>query len=345
MPKEVPYKTYDMPSIAGPSGPVETIAVIGYGNQGRPQALNLRDSGLPVTVGLRKGSPSRVRAAADGFRVVDTIDAARTASAIFILTPDEIIHEVAADVMNNARDGSILVLAHGVSVHFDRWKPRAGLDCGLIAPHGPGLDLRISYEKGSGLPAILAIQQDATGRCRQRIELLAAALGCARPGAGVIWSTVGVEVETDLFVEQTLLVGGIVELLRAVVATLVHAGYDPAIARMSTIYELPHLADLIQRLGPIDAFKAISFTAAFGASTRGPRLIDQHTRHVLDDILEEIKTGLFQDEVFSPDAPLIVRKYTDQLENSHLAEADALFHPSPEHQPATEELFDPDRDL
>jgi len=336
---EAPYRTYDMPPLIDAQGhPVETIAVIGYGNQGRPQALNLRDSGLPVTVGLRKGSPSRVRAAADGFKVAGIKEAIQNASTVFILLPDEEHHLVAKTVMENVPDGTMIVLAHGASLHFNRWKPSAGVDCGLIAPHGPGLDLRSQYEKGTGLPAILAIEQDATGRCRERIETLAAALGCARAGAGVRWSTVGVEVETDLFVEQALLVGGIIELLRAVIATLVRSGYDPAICRMSTVFELPHLADLIQRLGPIDAFKAISPTAAFGAATRGPRIIDQHAHHVLDDILEEIRNGSFQREVFSPEAPLIVRRYIDQLESSHLAEADAIFHVTP---PASSEAPEP----
>jgi ketol-acid reductoisomerase len=313
--------------------PVETVAVIGYGNQGRPQALNLRDSGLPVTIGLRSGSPSRVHAAADGFIVKGIEAAVQGASAVFILIPDEEHNLVAGTVMDHVPDGILLVLGHGASLHFRRWKPRVGLDCGLIAPHGPGLDLRSHYEKGTGLPAILALEQDATGRGKSRIETLAAALGCAREGAGVRWSTVGVEVETDLFVEQALLVGGIIEMLRAVIATMVRAGYDPAISRMSTVYELPHLADLIQRLGPIDAFKAISPTAAYGAATRGPRIIDQHTRHVLDDILEEIRNGTFQEEVFSAEAPLIVRRYIDKLESSHLAEADAIFHM---HRPGTQ---------
>ena len=322
------YKTYPLPSLKKPDGsPSETVAVVGYGNQGRPQALNLRDSGLPVTVGLRHGSPSRVRAAADGLKVANVKDAVKNASTVFLLAPDEVIGNVAMSLMEHLRDGTLLVLAHGVSLHFGRWKPREGLDCGLIAPHGPGLDLRMRYEKGGGLPAILAIEQDSTGRCRERIELLAAALGCARPGAGVRWSTVKVEVETDLFVEQALLVGGLIELLRSVIATLIAAGYDPAISRMSTIYELPNLAELVLRLGPIDAFKAISLTAAYGAATRGPRIVDNHTRHVLDDILDEIRDGTFQEELFSPEAPLVVQSYIDKLESSHLAEADVPFRP------------------
>jgi len=338
---EPPYRTYETPPMVDANGcAIETVAVIGYGNQGRPQALNLRDSGLPVTVGLRAGSPSRVRAAADGLKVAGIKEAAKKATAVFLLVPDEVIHEVAAPVMEVVQDGALLVVAHGASLHFGRWKPRKGLDCGLIAPHGPGLDFRMQYERKTGLPAILAMEQDATGRCRERIETLAAALGCARPGAGVRWSTVKVEVETDLFVEQTLLVGGCIELLRAVVATMVRAGYDPAISRMSTIFELPHVTDLIQRLGPVELFKAISPTAAFGAATRGPRVIDQHTRHVLDDILEEIRNGAFQEEVFSPEAPLIVKNYTDKLETSHLAEVDAPFRPDP--SKASEPIEPPD---
>lgn len=328
MPEEALYKTYPTPSFTDSSGmPVEKVTVIGYGNQGRPQALNMRDSGLPVTVGLKPGSTSRVRAESDGLQVKNIREACLDATAIFFLVPDEVIHEVVNDVSDNIQNGSIIVLAHGASLHFGRWKPRPGLDCGLIAPHGPGIDLRLEFERGRGLPAILAVAQDATGRCKERIEILASALGCSRPGAGVRWSAVKEEVETDLFVEQALLVGGCIELLRAVVATLVRAGYDPAISRMSTVFELPHLADLIQRLGPIETMKAVSLTAAFGAATRGPRIIDNHTRRVLENILNEIRDGTFQREVFSPEAPVIVKNYISQLEESHLAETDALFHP------------------
>ncbi len=329
-----PYKSYETPPLAGPDGPIERIAVIGYGNQGRAQAMNLRDSGLPITIGLREGSPSRVRAAGDGFLVRSIGKAAKDATAVFLLVPDEILHEAAESVMQLASDGTLLVLAHGSSLHFKRWAPRDGIDCGLIAPHGPGVEMRRHYIEGSGLPAILAEVQDSTGRLKERLETLAAALGCARPAAGVRWSTLKEEVEVDLFTEQTLLVGGLIELLRAVVATLMEAGYDPAIARMSTIREIGNMAAIYDRLGPVEAFKAISASAAFGAATRGPRLIDQHTRRVLDDILSEIVDGKFIEELVSPEAPILLRNYIADLETSHLAEADEPFHP---------ETADPDR--
>jgi ketol-acid reductoisomerase len=328
MPKgEKPYKTYVTPPLVGPKGPVERVTVIGYGNQGRAQSLNMRDSGLPVTVGLRENSPSHMLAARDGFLAVGIEEAVRSATAVFILVPDEVLHEPAGIAQKLVLDGTLLVLAHGASLHFHRWEPREGLDVGLIAPHGPGLIMRRQFVDGGGIPAILAEVQDATGRCRQRIETLAAALGCARESAGVHWSTLKEEVETDLFVEQTLLVGGLIELLRAVVATLCRAGYDPAIARMSTVREIENIGAIYDKLGPVAAFKAISPTAAFGAATRGPRLIDQHTRHVLDDILEEIRSGAFTDELVSPEAPIILRNYLANLETSHLAAADRLFHP------------------
>ena len=319
------YRTYDMPPMTGPDGPVETVAIIGYGNQGRAQAHNFRASGLPVVIGLREKSPAMQKAESDGFKVGKIADVCRDASAIVILVPDEFIGEVAGVVQENARDGSILVLAHGASLHFNRWKPREGLDCGLIAPHGPGLEVLRMYNEGSGVPAILAIVQDATGRCAERLEILAAAIGCGRKGAGIRWSTLQEEVETDLFVEQALLVGGVIELLRAVVATMIRAGYDPAICRMSTIYELPHIANIYEKLGPVEAFKAISPTAAFGAAMRGPRLVDQHTRRILDDILEEIRSGNFLNELESPEAPILLNKYIDDLEASHLAKADKPF--------------------
>ncbi len=323
-----PYKTYETPPLSGPDGPVERVALIGYGNQGRAQALNLRDSGLPVTVGLREDSPSHMNAARDGFLAVGIEDAARNATAVFLLVPDEYIHEPAETVMAEVADGTLLVLAHGVSLHFNRWKPREGLDCGLIAPHGPGMEMRQHYVDGDGLPAILAEVQCSTGRCRERLEILAAALGCARESAGIRWSTLREEVEIDLFVEQTLLVGGLIELIRAVVATLIRSGYDPAIAHMSTIREIGYIAAVYEKLGPVEAFRAISPTAAFGAATRGPRLIDRHTRHILGDILEEIQSGAFAGELVSPEAPIILSNYIANLKTSHLAEADRTFRPA-----------------
>jgi len=325
-PESTPYLTWDNPEFTGPSGPAERIAVIGYGNQGRAQALNLRDSGLPVVVGLREGSKSEALAKADGFDVVALDIAAATSTAIIILIPDEYIHRAAAIIQEHVASGSILILAHGSSIHFEYWFPSKDLDCGLIAPHGPGLELRRLYEAGSGIPAILAEVQDATGRCRKRLETISAGLGCNRAGAGIRWSTLREEVETDLFVEQALLVGGVIELLRAVVATMVRAGYDPAIVRMSTVYELPHIANVYEKLGPVEAFKAISPTAAFGAATRGIRLMDEHSRRVLEDMLEEIRNGSFVDELVSPQAPLILQSYIDGLDESNLSIADRPFH-------------------
>jgi len=325
--KPLPYRTYETPPLIGADGPVERVAVIGYGNQGRAQALNLRDSGLPVVIGLREDSPNRKNATDDGLDVTDIADAAGRASAVFILVPDEFIDRAADEAMKKPEPSAIIVLAHGSSLHFGRWSPPENVDCGLIAPHGPGIEMRRLYTEGTGLPAILAEIQDSTGRCRERLEILAAALGCARKGAGVHWSSLREEVETDLFVEQALLVGGIIELLRSVVATMIRAGYDPAICRMSTLYELPHIALVYEELGPVEAFRAISRTAAFGAATRGPRLFDQHTRRVLEDLLEEIRNGTFAEELIRPEAPLITQKYVASLQSSHLAEADKPFHP------------------
>jgi len=320
------YRTFEMPEMVGPDGPLERVAIIGYGNQGTAQALNMRDSGLPVTIGLRESSPKQKIAEAAGFEVMDIGAASEQASAICILIPDEFIHEVAAVVEEHAHDETLIVVAHGSSIHFGRWKPAGRFDVGLIAPHGPGLELRRLYTEGSGIPAILAEVRDVSGRCVERLKNLAAAIGSARTGAGIHWSTLREEVETDLFVEQALLVGGVIELLRAVVATMIRAGYDPAICRMSTVYELSHIANIYEKLGPVEAFKAISPTAAFGAATRGPRLVEQHTRRVLEDILEEIQNGSFLDELVKPEAPLILQQYISALESSHLADADRPFH-------------------
>lgn len=328
----MPYVSYPTPPLIVDGNPVETIAIIGYGNQGRAQALNLRDNGLPVTVGLKEKSASRVRAAADGFKVKGIAKAASDASAIFLLAPDEHLHHAAETVMKNAGSGAILILAHGSSLYFKKWEPSKKFDCGLIAPHGPGVEFRRIFEQGGGLPAMVAVIRDSTGRCRERVELLSAAIGCARDGAGIRWTTLKEEVEVDLFVEQTLLVGGLIELTRAVIATLIRAGYDPAVARMSTVAEIGNMASIYNKFGAVDSFREISGTAAFGAATRGPRLIDSHTRRVLEDILEEISSGKFQDELLSPEAPLILNQYIDGLEQSHLADADRLFHPKKESQ-------------
>lgn len=324
------YRTYELPSLTGADGPVETVAVIGYGNQGRAQAMNIRDSGLPVTIGLREDSPNSKIARSQVFDVGDIATASCEASATFMLVPDEFLGEVAEIVQANAKPGSILILAHGASLHFKRWELKDGFDCGLIAPHGPGIIVRRLFTEGSGVPAMLAEVQDATGRCAERLELLAATLGCARRSAGIRWTTLKEEVETDLFVEQALLVGGVIELLRAVVATMVRAGYDPAVCRMSTLYELPIIAEVYEKLGPAKAFKAISPTAAFGAATRGPRLIDQHTRRLLEDMLDEIRNGDFVRELISPEAPLILDNYIAGLEASNLVSADSLFNKDPD---------------
>lgn len=320
-----PYRTYETPPLTGADGPVETVAVIGYGNQGKAQAQNIRDSGLPVTVGLRENSPNRKLARSQVFDVTDIATASSEASAIIMLVPDEFIHEVAEVVQDNAKPGSILLLAHGASLYYDRWKLHDEFDCGLIAPHGPGIEVRRLFTEGSGIPAMLAEVQCVSGNCVERIELLAATMGCARKGAGIRWTSLREEVETDLFVEQALLVGGVIELLRAVVSTMVRAGYDPAICRMSTLYELPIISTIYDRLGPSKALKAISPTAAFGAATRGPRLVDQHIRRLLEDILEEIRNGTFVRELVSPEAPLILDQYIAGLEASSLSEADRLF--------------------
>ena len=320
-----PYRTFDTPPLIGPNGPVERVGIIGYGNQGRAQALNLRDSGLPVIIGLKDGSPSIPRVEKDGFKHDSVGKVSALSTAILLLVPDEFHKEAVQDVLKNAKKGSLLVLAHGVSIHFNRWEPREDMDCALIAPHSPGIEMRRLFESGSGAPAILAEVKNATGKCRERIETLAAALGCARRGAGVRWGSVRDEAETDLFVEQTLLVGGVIELIRAVVATMVRAGYDPAICRMATLYELPHIAMLYDELGPVDALKEISPTAAYGAATRGPRIIDEFTRKALLDILNEIQSGAFEEELHDPGSPLVLKNYIDGLESSHLAQADALF--------------------
>ncbi len=270
----------------------QKIAVLGYGSQGHAHAQNLQDSGLDVRVGLRAGSPSRTKAEEAGLRVLGTADAVAEADVIMCLLPDTSHAKVyAADIAPNLKDGDMLMFAHGFSVHFGTVVPPAGVDVTMIAPKGPGHLVRRTYEEGNGTPGLVAVQQDATGKARARALAYGAAIGCAKPG--IIETTFKEETETDLFGEQTVLCGGISELIRNGFETLVEAGYQPEIAYFECMHELKLIIDLIYEGGLSWMRYSVSDTAEWGDYQSGPRVVDQHSREQMRQVLTEIQDGTF----------------------------------------------------
>jgi ketol-acid reductoisomerase len=270
----------------------QRIAVLGFGSQGHAHAQNLQDSGLDVRVGLRPGSSSRPKAEEAGLRVLDTGDAVAEADVVMCLLPDTSHGAVyAADIAPNLRDGDMLMFAHGFSIHFGTVIPPAGVDVTMIAPKGPGHLVRRTYEEGNGTPGLVAVQQDATGKARARALAYGAAIGCAKPG--IIETSFEEETETDLFGEQTVLCGGISELIRNGFETLVEAGYQPEIAYFECLHELKLIIDLIYEGGLSWMRYSVSDTAEWGDYQSGPRVVDQHTREQMRQVLAEIQDGTF----------------------------------------------------
>jgi ketol-acid reductoisomerase len=268
------------------------VAVVGYGNQGRAQALNLRDSGVPVTVGLPEASGSRARAAADGFEPVTTAEAAASADVVVLLAADEDHGRIyAEEIAPNLRQGGALVFGHGLSVRFGLILPRADLDVILVAPKGPGTALRRDYERGSGLIALFAIEQDAGGEAQALALSYGAAIGSGR--VGMLPTSFAEESEADLFNEQAVLWGAIPELIHAGFETLVDAGFSPEIAYFECLTEVKLLADLIYERGIAGMQGAISNTAEFGALKGGTRIINADTRTEMRRILREVRSGAF----------------------------------------------------
>jgi ketol-acid reductoisomerase len=269
-----------------------TVAIVGYGSQGHAHALNLRDSGVDVVVGLYPGSKSWAKAEAAGLRVLTTAQAAEAANVIMILVADHL----QADLYNNdiqphLAAGKTLMFAHGFNIHFQQIVPPAGVDCSMIAPKAPGHRVRELFTEGVGVPGLLAIHQDASGQARQRALAYALALGCLK--AGVIETTFKEETESDLFGEQSVLCGGASELIRAGFETLVEAGYQPEIAYFECLHELKLIVDLIYEGGLAYMRYSVSDTAEYGDYTRGPRIINQATREEMKRILAEIQSGSF----------------------------------------------------
>ena len=273
----------------------QRIAVLGFGSQGHAHALNLRDSGHDVRVGLRESSRSRPAAEAAGLRVVAPSEAAREADVVMTLLPDTAQPaSYEADVAPNLEAGNMLMFAHGFNIHFGRIQPPPDVDVTMIAPKGPGHLLRRTYEQGIGTPALVAVHQDATGKARRRALAYAAGIGVAR--AGVIETTFKEETETDLFGEQVVLCGGVTELVRSGFETLVAAGYQPEIAYFECLHELKLIVDLMYEGGMSWMRYSISDTAEYGDYTRGSRVIDGEVRAEMQRILDEIQSGQFAKE-------------------------------------------------
>ncbi len=271
------------------------IAVIGFGSQGHAHALNLHESGLDVRVGLRPGSASWSKAEQAGLKVMQTADAASEADLIMILVPDEHQSKIYyADIAESMTAGKALAFAHGFNIHFHQIVPPADVDVIMIAPKGPGHLVRRQYTEGAGVPSLIAVYQDPSGKARETALAYARGLGATR--AGVLETTFKEETETDLFGEQCVLCGGTTELVRAGFDTLVEAGYQPEIAYFECLHELKLIVDLMYESGIAGMRYSISNTAEYGDLTRGKRIIDEETREEMRVILEEIQSGEFARE-------------------------------------------------
>jgi ketol-acid reductoisomerase len=273
----------------------KTVAIIGYGSQGHAHSLNLKDSGVSVVVGLRSSSSSVARAEAQGLRVLDPADAASQGDVVMMLTPDELHKQVwESGVSDGIAAGNLLLFGHGFSIHYGEIVPPPEVDVALVAPKGPGHLVRRQYLEGSGVPGLVAVQQDASGTALALTLAYAKGIGCTR--GGVIETTFKDETETDLFGEQAVLCGGVTELVRAGYETLVDAGYDPRLAYFECLHELKLIVDLMYEKGIAGMRYSISNTAEYGDMTRGKRVIGQPTRDAMKQILGEIQSGDFARE-------------------------------------------------
>ncbi len=286
--------SYDKDADLGLLRPLK-IAVIGFGSQGRAHARNLRDSGMDVMIGLRPGSPSAQKAEADGFRVLPTGEAVAAAQVVMVLVPDEKAPGIYRESIGpNLKPGAYLAFAHGFGIHFKYIEPPANVNVFLVAPKSPGHLVRTEFERGAGVPCLLAVQQDPSGNTRAIGLAYASAIGGGR--AGIIETTFREETETDLFGEQAVLCGGVSALVRAGYETLVEAGYAPEMAYFECLHELKLIVDLFYKGGISAMRREISNTARYGDLTRGPRLITPDVRERMKVLLGEIQSGAFARE-------------------------------------------------
>ncbi len=271
------------------------VAIIGYGSQGHAQACNLKDSGVDVTVGLRKGSATVAKAEAHGLKVTDVATAVAAADLVMILTPDEFQSQLYKnEVEPNLKKGATLAFSHGFAIHYNQVVPRADLDVIMIAPKAPGHTVRSEFVKGGGIPDLIAIYQDASGNAKNLALSYASGIGGGR--TGIIETTFKDETETDLFGEQAVLCGGTVELVKAGFETLVEAGYAPEMAYFECLHELKLIVDLMYEGGIANMNYSISNTAEFGEYVTGPRIITDETRAEMRRVLKDIQTGKFTTE-------------------------------------------------
>ena len=273
----------------------KTVAILGYGSQGHAHALNLKESGADVVVGLREDSSSVEKAHGDGLEVLSIADAASRGDVVMVLLPDEKQAEIwQAEIADGIAPGNLLLFAHGFSIHFGQIEPSSEVDVGMVAPKSPGHLVRRQFKDGNGVPGLVAIHQDATGGARDMVLAYAKGIGCTR--AGVIETSFREETETDLFGEQAVLCGGVTELVRAGYETLVDAGYDPRLAYFECLHELKLIVDLMYENGISGMRYSISNTAEYGDLTRGKRIITDETRQSMKTILGEIQSGEFAKE-------------------------------------------------
>lgn len=270
----------------------KTIAVIGYGSQGHAHAQNLKDSGVNVIVGLKPASRRREQVEKDGLKVLDTAEAAKAADIIMILIPDELQADVYKESIEPyLEEGNILAFAHGFNIHFNQIVPPENVDVVMVAPKGPGHTVRSQYLEGKGVPSLIAVHQDASGKAKQYALAYAVAIGAGR--AGILETTFKEETETDLFGEQAVLCGGVTELMKAGFETLVEAGYQPESAYFECVHEMKLIIDLINQGGFSYMRYSISDTAEYGDYKTGKRIITEDTRKEMKKILEEIQNGAF----------------------------------------------------
>jgi ketol-acid reductoisomerase len=269
------------------------VAIIGYGSQGHAHALNLRDSGVKnVAVALRKGSQGVKKAHAEKLKVMDVAAAAKWADVMMMLTPDELQADIYRDHLHgNMKEGTALMFAHGLNIHFNLIEPRADLDVMMIAPKGPGHTVRAEYQRGAGVPVLMAVHKDISGNAHDLTLSYGAAIGGGR--AGIIETTFREECETDLFGEQSVLCGGLVELMKAGYETLVEAGYAPEMAYFECVHEVKLIVDLIYEGGIATMDYSVSNTAEYGQYVSGPRVVTPETKAEMKKILDDIQSGTF----------------------------------------------------
>ena len=298
----------------------KTIAILGYGSQGHAQAQNLNDSGCNVVVGQRKGSPNYDLAVSHGFDPMPVEEAAKAGDLVNILLPDEVQADIYREhIKPNLKPGNLLLCSHGFNIHFSQVVPPEGVDAGLVAPKGPGHLVRSEYEKGGGVPSLIAMYPGSSDESKQLALAYAKGIGGTR--GGVIETTFAEETETDLFGEQVVLCGGVSALVKAGFETLVEAGYQPEMAYFECMHELKLIVDLFYQGGLNYMRYSVSNTAEYGDYTRGPRIVTEETKKEMKKILEEIQSGQFaRDWILENKANQAGFKSTRRRERTHLIE-------------------------